>query len=147
MWQGFYSSLRPGINRVFLNVDITSAPMYTAGNLSVLMQNFGRQMSRGQPGPPPDISAAKIQRRLQVNLARSVSDFRSCLEYFADLTSSTDSSEVSKSPSESNSPTVPSKRERSSRWRKWRLRSPSSRSTVHPPTLLYVCRPPRRPLE
>ena len=79
MWQGFYSSLRPGINRVFLNVDITSAPMYTAGSLPNLMRAFGTQMQRGRPGPPPDIAAAKMQPRLQVALARFV--FRSYSQF------------------------------------------------------------------
>lgn len=70
MWSGFYSSLRPGPNRVFLNVDITSAPMYSAGNLPDIMVAYGTQMIRGRPGPGPDISAAKMQPRLAIALDR-----------------------------------------------------------------------------
>lgn len=78
IWPGLYSSLRPGVGRLFLNVDTTSQPMYQSGNLITVMEDLTRRLQRGQSGPAADISAAGLAKngRLQVELDRSVFSFR-----------------------------------------------------------------------
>lgn len=34
LWRGFYSSLRPGPRKLFVNLDIASQPMYKSGTCS-----------------------------------------------------------------------------------------------------------------
>lgn len=46
MWRGFYSSLRLGPGRIFLNLDIASQPMVQAGNLPQVVLNFLRGTNR-----------------------------------------------------------------------------------------------------
>jgi eukaryotic translation initiation factor 2C len=78
IWAGFYSSLRPGVERLFLNVDTTSQPMYQSGDLIRVMQDFTRRFQRGQQGPPADISAAGLAQngRLQIELSRFLSGIK-----------------------------------------------------------------------
>ncbi|GAA5839913.1 hypothetical protein JCM3766R1_004719 [Sporobolomyces carnicolor] len=42
MWRGYYSSLRPGIGKVFINLDISSQVMYKPGNLANLLIEIGK---------------------------------------------------------------------------------------------------------
>ncbi|GAA5913476.1 hypothetical protein JCM6882_001971, partial [Rhodosporidiobolus microsporus] len=47
MWRGFYTSLRLGPQKLFLNLDIASQPMVQAGNLPEVVLNFLRGDNRG----------------------------------------------------------------------------------------------------
>lgn len=49
------------------------------------MEEFGRQVSRGRPGPPPELAAAKINGRLSLELTRFVSVAPSPFLGFASL--------------------------------------------------------------
>ncbi|GAA6012880.1 hypothetical protein JCM11491_006211 [Sporobolomyces phaffii] len=42
MWRGYYSSLRPGVGKVFVNLDISSQVMYKPGNLATLLIEIGK---------------------------------------------------------------------------------------------------------
>lgn len=68
MWRGFYTSLRPGPNKIFVNVDIASQPMYQSGNLPDVILDFLRAAARGISFA--DMSAAKIPPRAYIELDR-----------------------------------------------------------------------------
>ncbi|GAA6043764.1 hypothetical protein JCM8097_006662 [Rhodosporidiobolus ruineniae] len=41
-WRGYYTSLRPGIGRAFINVDLTAAPMFAPGNLAEVILELAK---------------------------------------------------------------------------------------------------------
>jgi hypothetical protein len=73
---GYYSSVRPGTGRIFLNLDLSSQPFIKSGNLAELIQDYSRLTSRGRLGPPVDVG--KIMGRLVVDLNRFVMSFDRC---------------------------------------------------------------------
>lgn len=68
MWRGFYTSLRPGPNKVFVNVDIASQPMYQSGNLADVVLDFLRAATRGIT--LTDLAANRIPPRGYIELDR-----------------------------------------------------------------------------
>ncbi|KAK4057062.1 hypothetical protein OIO90_001962 [Microbotryomycetes sp. JL221] len=66
MWRGFYTSLRPGPNKIFVNVDLASHPMYQSGNMANVCLEYLRGASRNAPS---DLSIDAIQGRpiLEIN--------------------------------------------------------------------------------
>ncbi|KAM0753368.1 Piwi-domain-containing protein [Meredithblackwellia eburnea MCA 4105] len=72
MWRGYYTSLRLGIGHVFVNVDLSSCPMVTAGNLPDLIMAYGA--SRDGPGSIPNmrpdiaIQLSRLLKGLRVSL-------------------------------------------------------------------------------
>ncbi|ORY67946.1 Piwi domain-domain-containing protein [Leucosporidium creatinivorum] len=68
MWRGFYTSLRPGPNKIFVNLDIASQPMYQSGNLADVVLDFLRAASRGIT--LTDLAASKIPPRGYIELDR-----------------------------------------------------------------------------
>ncbi|BGP17240.1 hypothetical protein JCM10213v2_005258 [Rhodosporidiobolus nylandii] len=79
MWRGYYSSLRPGIGGVFLNLDITSQPFFAPGNLpDVMLELLRHDRARLQlqdlariPGP----AGLKLNRMLKsLRITRTVRD-------------------------------------------------------------------------
>lgn len=68
IWKGFYSSLRPGPGRIFLNIDIVSQAMIKDGNLVDLIADYTRTMQRGRMGPAADVT--KLSGRMLTDLSR-----------------------------------------------------------------------------
>ena len=68
MWRGFYTSLRSGPNKIFINVDIASQPMYQSGNLPDVILNFLRASARGITFA--QLSANQIPPRAYIELDR-----------------------------------------------------------------------------
>ncbi|GAA5861267.1 hypothetical protein JCM1840_003135 [Sporobolomyces johnsonii] len=74
MWRGFYSSLRPGIGKAFVNVDITSQVMYRPGTLSSLLVEIGRSK---QPNfSDRDLAVATMHPRAGIEMNRLVKGLR-----------------------------------------------------------------------
>jgi len=68
MWRGYYTSLRPGPNKIFVNFDIASQPMYQSGNLADVVLDFLRAATRGIT--LTDLAASKIPPRGYIELDR-----------------------------------------------------------------------------
>lgn len=68
MWRGFYTSLRPGPNKIFVNIDIASQPMYQSGNLANVALDFLRAATRGIS--LNDLAASNIPPRGYIELDR-----------------------------------------------------------------------------
>ncbi|GAA5890678.1 hypothetical protein JCM6882_000622 [Rhodosporidiobolus microsporus] len=47
IWRGYFSSLRPGIGNVFVNLDLSTQPMFAPGNLADVILELARLDSRG----------------------------------------------------------------------------------------------------
>ncbi|GAA5918294.1 hypothetical protein JCM6882_006321 [Rhodosporidiobolus microsporus] len=69
MWRGYYSSIRPGIGRALVNVDLTSIPMLQRGNLpDVLLELIKldtKSISKGNLAFIPPAVAIKLSRMLK----------------------------------------------------------------------------------
>ncbi|KAE9402870.1 argonaute-like protein [Gymnopus androsaceus JB14] len=72
LWCGYFQSVRPGINQMLINIDISTATMYKAGSLiSLCLDFFGR-------GGSPDILAPSrgLPERERMRLQRFISGIR-----------------------------------------------------------------------
>ncbi|KAL8292907.1 hypothetical protein RQP46_000601 [Phenoliferia psychrophenolica] len=78
MWRGFYTSLRAGPGKLFVNIDIASQPMYQSGDLPAVVLAFLRAQSRGISFA--DLSASKIPARAYVEVDRFVRNVKITLK-------------------------------------------------------------------
>ncbi|KAM0790571.1 hypothetical protein ACM66B_004439 [Microbotryomycetes sp. NB124-2] len=76
MWRGYYTSLRPGPNKVFINVDIASHPMYQSGNMSKVCVAY---LQTGR-GPPPNLSVQALRGRPILELNRFLRNLKVILK-------------------------------------------------------------------
>ena len=75
LWQGYFQSLRPSQNKLFVNIDISTGVMYKAVNLINLCLEFFRRNNPGDLSNIPDRERVRLQRfitnvRIETNYAR-----------------------------------------------------------------------------
>ncbi|GAA5844204.1 hypothetical protein JCM11251_006715 [Rhodosporidiobolus azoricus] len=79
IWPGYFSSLRPGIGRAFVNLDLTAQPMFAPGNLADLILELARLDTRGitpqDLGRIPPYVLVKLNRMIKgLRITRTVPD-------------------------------------------------------------------------
>ena len=68
LWRGYFQSVRPAINRILINVNISTGAMYKHGNLISLCLDFlekGKQTQALTAGPAQGHLPERERRRLQ----------------------------------------------------------------------------------
>jgi eukaryotic translation initiation factor 2C len=70
LWRGYFQSVRPGIGKMLINIDISTGAMYLNGNFIQLCQNFFRIES------PKYLSKAHLPERDFLRLQRFVAGMR-----------------------------------------------------------------------
>lgn len=68
LWRGYYTSLRPAPNGIFINIDLSSHPFIVRGNLPEVMLSYARAKSRNIG--PNDLAADRIPGGVAVELGR-----------------------------------------------------------------------------
>jgi eukaryotic translation initiation factor 2C len=63
LWRGYFQSVRPAINRVLININISTGAMYQPGNLISLCLDF-----LGRSGQPHALTAGRLPDRERVRL-------------------------------------------------------------------------------
>ncbi|GAA5876643.1 hypothetical protein JCM16303_003610 [Sporobolomyces ruberrimus] len=74
MWRGYYSSLRPGIAKVFVNLDVSSQVMFKPGNLANLLIEIGR--SRDPRFNENNLDIAHIDPRFAISAQRLLKNLK-----------------------------------------------------------------------
>jgi eukaryotic translation initiation factor 2C len=74
LWRGYFQSVRPGIGKMFINLDISTGMFYRPGLLGELMLDF---LGLLRPGQPPDPRALSIAsgRLGDVSVRRTLQHF------------------------------------------------------------------------
>lgn len=75
LWQGYFQSLRPSQNKLYVNIDISTGVMYKAINLVNLCLEFFRRNNPGDLSNIPDRDRVRLQRfisnvRIETNYGR-----------------------------------------------------------------------------
>jgi eukaryotic translation initiation factor 2C len=63
LWRGYFQSVRPAINKVLININISTGAMYQPGNLISLCLDF-----LGRSGQPHALTARRIPERERIRL-------------------------------------------------------------------------------
>jgi eukaryotic translation initiation factor 2C len=63
LWRGYFQSVRPAINKILININISTGAMYQPGNLISLCLDF-----LGRSGQPQALTAGRIPDRERVRL-------------------------------------------------------------------------------
>jgi eukaryotic translation initiation factor 2C len=75
LWQGYFQSLRPSQNKLYINIDISTGVMYKSTDLIRLCLEYVRRNNPGALGNIPDRERMHLQRfisnlRVETNYAR-----------------------------------------------------------------------------
>lgn len=73
LWRGYFQSVRPGIGKMLVNVDISTGTMYKAGSLLSLCLEF---MGRGMNNPNVLAPKKGLPDRERIRLQRFISGVR-----------------------------------------------------------------------
>ena len=71
LWRGYFQSVRPAVNRLLININISTGAMYQPGDLLSLCLNF-----LGQSESPDALSASKLRNRERVRLQRFITGLK-----------------------------------------------------------------------
>ena len=76
LWRGYFQSVRPAVNKLLININISTGAMYQPGNLISLCLNV-----LGQKGKTDALTASKLPDRKRVRLQRFITGVKVTTPY------------------------------------------------------------------
>ena len=71
LWRGYFQSVRPAINRLLINIDISTGAMYQPGDLISLCLDF-----LGKSGQPHALNAGRLPDRERIRLGNFLKNIK-----------------------------------------------------------------------